>query len=146
DEVREAAGGSARDGVDAQAIVRAAEWYGLRCRGITIEGEHLNFLPPGTILHWEFNHFVVFERLTKKGVQLVDPGRGPRTVPLAQFGASFTGVALVFETSDEFEPKRRGRGRFGWYLTQLAGQRHVLSRVVVTSILLRVFALAMPLV
>ena len=30
DEVREAAGGSARDGVDAQSIVRAAEWYGLR--------------------------------------------------------------------------------------------------------------------
>jgi ABC-type bacteriocin/lantibiotic exporter with double-glycine peptidase domain len=71
---------------------------------------------------------------------------GPRVVPIARFRESFTGVAIVFEPSDTFEPKRRGRGRFGWYLTQLAGQRHVLSRVVVTSILLRVFALALPLV
>src|SRR5690349_22221291 len=46
DEVREAAGGSARDGVDAQSIVRAAEWYGLRCRGVTIDVEHLRYLPP----------------------------------------------------------------------------------------------------
>src|SRR5690348_14446544 len=37
DEVREAAGGSARDGVDAQTIVRAAEWYGLRCRGLALD-------------------------------------------------------------------------------------------------------------
>ncbi|HSR98483.1 MAG TPA: peptidase domain-containing ABC transporter [Kofleriaceae bacterium] len=146
DEVREAAGGSARDGVDAAAIVRAAEWYGLRCRGLALDIEHLHYLPPGSILHWEFNHFVVFERVTKKGVEIVDPGMGPRVVPHAKFGASFTGVALVFETSDEFEPKRRGRGRFGWYLTQLAGQRDVLSRIVVTSVLLRVFALAFPLV
>ena len=146
DEVREAAGGSGRDGVDANAIVRAAEWYGLRSRGLALDLDHLHYLPPGTILHWEFNHFVVFERITKKGVEIVDPGMGPRRVSLAKFGESFTGVALVFEPSDEFEPKRRGRGRFGWYLTQLGGQRHVLSRIVVTSILLRVFALALPLV
>ena len=146
DEVREAAGGSARDGTDALAIVRAAEWYGLRCRGLALDLEHLRYLPPGSILHWEFNHFVVFERLSKKGVEIVDPGMGPRVVSLARFGESFTGVTLVFETSDEFEPKRRGRGRLGWYMTQLAGQRDVLSRVVVTSILLRVFALALPLV
>ena len=146
DEVREAAGGSARDGVDALSITRAAEWYGLRSRGLALDVEQLTYLPPGSILHWEFNHFVVFERVSKRGIEIVDPGMGPRVVPIARFRESFTGVALVFEPSDTFEPKRRGRGRFGWYLTQLAGQRHVLSRVVVTSVLLRVFALALPLV
>jgi len=146
DEVREAAGTSGRDGTDASAIVRAAEWYGLRSRGLALDIDHLRYLPPGTILHWEFNHFVVFDRLSKKGVEIVDPGMGTRVVPLAKFSESFTGVALVFEPSDEFEPKRRGRGRLGWYMTQLAGQRHVLTRVFVTSILLRVFALALPLV
>jgi ABC-type bacteriocin/lantibiotic exporter with double-glycine peptidase domain len=146
DEVREAAGVSGRDGVDANSIVRAAEWYGLRSRGLALDLDHLHYLPPGTILHWEFNHFVVFERITKHGVEIVDPGMGPRRVSLAQFSKAFTGVALVFEPTDAFEPKRRGRGRLGWYFTQLGGQRHVLSRVVVTSVLLRVFALALPLV
>jgi len=146
DEVREATGVSGRDGVDALAIVRTAEWYGLRCRALALDLDQLRYLPPGSILHWEFNHFVVFERVTKKGVEIVDPGMGPRVLSLARFGESFTGVALTFEPTDTFEPKKRGRGRFGWYLTQIAGQRDVLSRIVVTSILLRVFALALPLV
>ena len=146
DEVREATGVSGRDGVDALALVRTAEWYGLRTRALTLDIEQLRYLPPGSILHWEFNHFVVFDRISKKGIEIVDPGMGPRVVSLARFGEAFTGVALVFEPSDTFEPQRRGTGRFGWYLNQLAGQRDVLTRVVVTSILLRVFALALPLV
>jgi ABC-type bacteriocin/lantibiotic exporter with double-glycine peptidase domain len=116
DEVREAAGGSGRDGVDAAAIVRAAEWFGLSARGIALLNVgDLKYLPPGSILHWEFTHFVVFERLTRRGVEIVDPAGGPRVVPIEQFGKLFTGVVLVFEPTDAFEPKRRGRGRFGWY-------------------------------
>ena len=34
DEVREAIGGSGRDGTDAATIMNAGEWYGLRGRGI----------------------------------------------------------------------------------------------------------------
>jgi ATP-binding cassette subfamily B protein len=146
DEVRQAVGGSARDGTDANAILKAGEWYGLRGRGLRIDPEHLPFVPSGTILHWELNHFVVFERVTRRGVEIMDPAMGPRTIPLGKFGESFTGIAVVFEPADTFEKKKRGTGRFGWYMRQLAGQRHVLGRVVVTSILLRVFALVLPLV
>ena len=124
DEAREAAGGSARDGTNAAAIVRAAEWYGLRCRALSLRNlDDLRYLPPGTILHWEFTHFVVFERVGRKGIEIVDPAGGPRVVASGEFSKLFTGVALVFEPSDAFEPKRRGRGRFGWYLSQLSGQR-----------------------
>jgi ATP-binding cassette, subfamily B, bacterial len=146
DEVREAAGGSARDGVDARAIVRAAEWFGVRSRGLAIDVEQLRYLPRGSILHWDFNHFVVFERVTKLGVEIIDPATGPRVVSISKVSESFTGVALVFEPSDGFEPKKLALGRIGWYLSQIVGQRHVLGRIVVTSILLRVFALALPVV
>ncbi|HEY1554177.1 MAG TPA: peptidase domain-containing ABC transporter [Kofleriaceae bacterium] len=146
DALREAVGVSQRDGVDAASILRGAEWYGLRGRGLSLDVEHLKFLPPATILHWNFNHFVVLERVSKKGVHIVDPSMGPRVVSLAKFGESFTGIALVFERTDTFEPKKRGKGRFGWYLRQIGGQRAVLSRIVVTSLLLRVFALALPLI
>jgi ABC-type bacteriocin/lantibiotic exporter with double-glycine peptidase domain len=145
DEVREVVGGGGRDGADAIALVRTAEHYGLRARGISIDIEHMKFLPPGTILHWEFNHFVVFERMTRKGAELVDPARGRRTIPEKQLRESFTGVALVFETTDAFTQKRAGSGRWAWYFQQLTGQRHLLTRVLVMSLLLRVFALAVPL-
>ncbi|HWU91203.1 MAG TPA: peptidase domain-containing ABC transporter, partial [Kofleriaceae bacterium] len=145
DEVREVVGGGGRAGADALSLGRAAEWYGLRSRGLTIDLPHLKFLPAGTILHWEFNHFVVFERLTRRGAEIVDPARGRRTIPEAQLRTSFTGVALVFEQTDAFVAQRAGSGRWAWYGQQLAGQRHLLARVIVMSLLLRVFALAVPL-
>ncbi len=145
DEVREATGVSQRDGVDAQMLLGAGEWFGLCGRGVSLDVAQLKYLPSGSILHWDFNHFVVFDRIVKRGVRIIDPALGPRTVSLEVLGTSFTGVALVFEETDAFEPRRRGKGRFQWYLRHLAGQRRVLARVVVTSVLLRVFALAVPL-
>jgi ATP-binding cassette subfamily B protein len=145
DEVREVAGGGGRDGVSAPALIKAAEHYGLRTRSLSIEIEHLKYLPPGTILHWEFDHFVVFERMTRKGAEIVDPARGRRIVPEKQLGELFTGVALVFEPTDAFTRRKAGSGRWAWYFQQLAGQRHLLTRVIVMSLLLRVFALAAPL-
>jgi ABC-type bacteriocin/lantibiotic exporter with double-glycine peptidase domain len=145
DEVREVVGGSGRSGADALSLRRAGEHYGLRARGIPIDIEHLKFLPAGTILHWEFNHFVVFDRLTRRGAEIVDPARGRRTITEAQMRTSFTGVALVFEHTEAFVPQRAGSGRWAWYLQQLAGQRHLLTRIIVMSLLLRVFALAVPL-
>ncbi|HWO18440.1 MAG TPA: peptidase domain-containing ABC transporter [Kofleriaceae bacterium] len=145
DEAREIVGGGGRDGAAATSIVRAAEHYGLRARGISIDIEHMRFLPAGTILHWEFNHYVVFERMTRKGAELLDPARGRRIIPEKQLRESFTGVALVFETTDTFAQRKAGSGRWAWYFRQLGGQRHLLTRVLVMSLLLRVFALAVPL-
>jgi ABC-type bacteriocin/lantibiotic exporter with double-glycine peptidase domain len=145
-EVREAAGISGRDGVDALSIMRAAEWYGLRGRGLSLDLEQIHYVPSGSIVYWEFNHFVVFERISKRGVHIVDPAMGPRVVSPARFAEAFTGIVLVFEPSDTFEPRSRGGNRFAWYVEQLSGQRHVLWRVLVTSILLRLFGLALPLV
>ncbi|HUJ59391.1 MAG TPA: peptidase domain-containing ABC transporter [Kofleriaceae bacterium] len=146
EEVREAIGGGGREATTALAMVRGAEWYGLRARAVSLEVDQMKCLPAGTILHWEFKHFVVFERMTRKGAELVDPARGRRYVDHKTLREAFTGVALVFETTDSFQPKKPGAGRLGWYMRQLASQRHVLVRIVVTSLLLRVFALALPLV
>lgn len=143
--VREAVGVSGRDGADALGIIRAGEGFGLRGRGISLDIEHLHFLPPGSILHWQFNHFVVFQRMTKKGCEIVDPAMGPRVVPLGDLANSFTGVALVFERTDSFKPRKKDQNRMSWYLSMLASQRKVLTSIVVTSLMLRLFALAMPL-
>ncbi len=144
DEVREAIG-SGRDGADAAAIVRGSEWFGMRGRGLSLDVEMLKFLPRGSILHWEFSHFVVLDRITKKGAEIVDPARGPRVIPEKQLRESFTGVALVFEPTEKFEKRKSGDGRLSWYVKQLFGQRRLLARIMVTSLLLRVFALALPL-
>ena len=143
DEVR-AVVGSGRDGVDALAIVRGAEELGLRGRGLRVEVEDLRHLPPATILHWEFDHFVVFERLTRRGVVLLDPAHGRRTVPLARFRRSFTGVAITIEPAAPLAPGARSERPLGRYARLVLGERGLLGRVLTASVALRVLALALP--
>ena len=94
--------GSGRDGSTASSLLDAAEHFGLCGRGIRLEIEDLQQLPPASILHWNFNHFVVFEGLRKGGAQIADPSFGRCFVPMSRVSTSFTGVALVFEPREIF--------------------------------------------
>ncbi len=144
DEVRRATG-SDRDGTNALAILEAGRWFGLRGRGVRLEMGDLEFLEPGAILHWEFSHFVVFEKVAKGGVEIVDPAMGRRRVTMQQFGRSFTGVALLIEPSEDFEPARR-RSRGTWrHHRRLLESSGLLARVVTTSVLIQILSLALPL-
>ena len=81
DDVRKVTG-FGRDGADALALLNGGRAFGLRGRGVKVEEvEDLEFLPPASILHWQFNHFVVFERLTADGADVVDPAGGRRRIP-----------------------------------------------------------------
>src|SRR5215217_7690654 len=134
-----------RDGVDALAVTRAAQWYGLSVRGVVADLDDLGRLPPATILHWDFTHFVVFERLRRNGVQVVDPSLGRRRLSMEVFRRSYTGVAITFEPREDFQPSTlRTKGTWR-YLRPLLGQTRRLTRVLVGSILLRLLALALPL-
>ena len=101
EEVRAACGVS-RDGSSAKDIVLAARNYGLEAEGYQVRPEALEGMQPA-IIHWNFNHFVVF-RGFKKGVAcLNDPNAGPVEVPIDDFRKSFTGVALTFAPTEAFE-------------------------------------------
>ncbi|HVE76042.1 MAG TPA: cysteine peptidase family C39 domain-containing protein, partial [Actinomycetota bacterium] len=144
EEVRRATG-SGRDGVDALGLVNAARLFGLQARGVSLDLDALGHLEPGSILHWEFNHFVVFEKLTRKGVVVVDPAMGRRHISMEQFNRSFTGVAILLEPKADLKAgvvtKRRSVMR---YLGPLLKQSRLLGKVGVSSILIQLFALAVP--
>lgn len=143
EDVRELVG-AGRDGTDAAQILDAAERCGMRGRGLKLEVADLRELPPGAILHWELNHFVVLERAGRGGLLLVDPARGRRRVTMEAASRAFTGIALLVEPTTAFTPARERAGSVRNYLAQLLGQRGLLARVVVTSVLLRLLALALP--
>src|SRR4249920_2257332 len=144
EELREATG-TGRDGVGAPGIVAAARQYGLMARGVKAETGDLACLPPGSVLHWDFDHFVVFEKVTPKGVAVVDPALGRRVVPADAFGRSYTGVAIILEPGAGFARGGEGRPSPYRYLRPILGQRVLARRVVVLSVLLQVLALAVPL-
>jgi ABC-type bacteriocin/lantibiotic exporter with double-glycine peptidase domain len=143
-ELRDATGAN-RDGVDARALMQAARRYGLTAEAVAADVDDLDKLPSGSILHWQFAHFVVLEGLGRTWVGVVDPMLGRRRVSLEAFRRAYTGVAIVLLPGPEFRTERR-RAPGSWrYLRPLLKQPRALTRVLVMSVVLRVLALALPL-
>jgi ATP-binding cassette, subfamily B, bacterial len=137
--------GANRDGVTALSIVNAARAYGLRARGVQADTGDLRHLPRGSILHWEFSHFVVFERVTRGGIRVIDPAHGRRVVPVNDLRRAYTGVAIICEPSDDFG-RGRSRAKGTWrYLRPMLRQSRNMARVIATSLLIRLAALGLPL-
>jgi ABC-type bacteriocin/lantibiotic exporter with double-glycine peptidase domain len=64
---------------------------------------------------------------------------------MAELKRAFTGVALTFEPGEDFEPRPPGTSPLVPYFRRVLGSSGGLGRILVTSLLLRVFALALPL-
>jgi ATP-binding cassette subfamily B protein len=145
DDVREVTGLS-RHGLDAQRLLSAAAHFGLRGRGVHLRAPgDLAYLDPGSILHWEFRHFVVLEQVEKGGAWILDPASGRSFVTRAQLDRAVTGVALTFEPGPEFAPGGSRRTPLaGRYLKRVLSHDAALVRIVLTSILVQLFALAVP--
>ena len=144
DEVRERIG-SGRDGVSAFELLEAARAFGLRGRAVRLELDAMPLLAPGTILHWRMTHFVVLQRLRDGGAEIVDPDGGPRFVEAGELGRSFTGVALLFEPTEEFVQQSREASRLWAYARRVVFGSGLFARTVVLSALLQLLAMALPL-
>ena len=137
--------GVSRDGTKASNILKAARKYGLKGKGFSKDPQSVASLPMPLIVFWNFNHFVVVEGFGADRVYLNDPAMGPRTVTNAEFDESFTGVVLVFQTSEEFQP---GGARPSFWRAmgrRLRGSESGLLFVVLVSLVLTLFELVVPL-
>ena len=137
--------GTDREGVDALAITRAARHFGLRARGLRLEPGALPLIEPGAILHWDLNHFVVLESATESSAVVVDPAGGRRRVSPAELDRSFTGIAIELEPDETFAPARGDRRSILRHLMPVLSRRGLLVSVLLSSALIQVFALALPL-
>ncbi|MER5635910.1 peptidase domain-containing ABC transporter [Kitasatospora sp. NPDC002227] len=141
-------------GVSARALLQTARHFGALGRGVRVGVGGLGRLRPGSILFWNFNHFVVLERVTATHVHLVDPAVGRRRLTLEEVADAFTGVALEFEAPllDGEPVRRRGTGgrnpgvaQSSWrYLKLFVARDRRWATLVLASFLLIVFNFATP--
>ena len=136
-----------RDGVTAEAIAREARRQGLIVRAFSTEPENLPLLPLPAIVFWEFNHFVVLERWSPQGVDIVDPAAGRRRLSAEAFEAAFTGVVMTFAPGVDFQTaKPAPTNTWIAYLSRILGEQPgLLAQILGVSLLIQLFALAGPL-
>jgi ABC-type bacteriocin/lantibiotic exporter with double-glycine peptidase domain len=136
-----------RASVTARAILDAAGQFGFTGRGVQVTLDQLADLPRATILHWELEHHVVLDRVIGDRVRIVDPAIGVRDVPWDEVTRCFRGVALELRPRTDFVREQRTNQQAARsYLRGLFAERAVFTRVVVVSLIMRLFALVLPLV
>jgi NHLM bacteriocin system ABC transporter peptidase/ATP-binding protein len=128
--------GVSRDGTKASNILRAARHYGMAAKGFRKEPEELLSLPIPSIVHWNFNHFVVFEGASRRFAWINDPALGPRRITTEEFSESFTGVVLAMEPGADFARGGAAPALFGPLWTRLRGSTGCVALVLLMSLLL----------
>lgn len=128
--------GVSRDGSNAKNIIRAARNYGLTAKGYRYEPEDLkkNGRFP-CIIHWNFNHFVVLDGFKGNKAVLNDPAKGTYSVTMETFDKSFTGICLMFEPSETFEPGGKPDSVFDFTKKRLKGAGVAVAFTIITTVI-----------
>ena len=138
-----------RNGVTAQTIVGAAREFGLLTKAYSLRSEELRRLDLPCIIHWNYNHFVVLERMSASGPQIVDPAHGRLTVPLEEFEGSFTGIVITFERGggipNAISPPLQPEVELPAPNPGYSGTKGVIAKVVAASLILQAFGFSLPL-
>lgn len=136
--------GVSRDGCNAGNMMRAAKRFGLGCRGFRKETEDLRQLEMPCIIHWNFNHFVVFEGFKGDVAYLNDPAVGRRKLTYEELDEGFTGVVLTFQLTDAFVKEKKKNTSWALVGQRLKGQYGVLFKLLYIGLLLVFPGLILP--
>ena len=137
--------GVSRDGSNAKNILKAARSYGLVAKGYRYEPEGLkeNGKFP-CIIHWNFNHFVVLDGFKGSKAYLNDPAKGSYSVPMEIFDKSFTGICLMFEPAESFEPGGAPKSILTFAKKRLKEAETAMMFVVLTTLITALFGIITP--
>jgi ATP-binding cassette subfamily B protein RaxB len=126
-------------------LIRIGATLELAGRAVRLEPEELPLLRLPCILHWDFRHFVVLERVHRDHVLLVDPALGERRMSLKELSLHFSGMALELVPTPAFQPRRERqeislRGLMG----RARGVGHGLLKIFLLALALEVFSIVAP--
>ncbi|MBL8523868.1 MAG: peptidase domain-containing ABC transporter, partial [Betaproteobacteria bacterium] len=132
-------------GVTLKHVSQVAESMGLAARGVQVPLESLTKLQLPAVLHWDMNHFVVLTKVSTKYLWVHDPARGKRRLKISEASRHFTGVAMEFTPNQDFRRTDEREKVSAWQLLNAgSGLGGTIFQLVVLSLALEVFAIAMP--
>jgi len=137
--------GVSRDGSCAKNIVKAARYYGLETKAYKLEPDDLNeYASYPAIIHWNFDHFVVLKGINKQYAFINDPARGDVKVPIKEFDESFTGVCIMFEPGENFEPSGKKKSTYDYVSERAKGLGPVVVFILLTTIISNLMSIISP--
>jgi ABC-type bacteriocin/lantibiotic exporter with double-glycine peptidase domain len=136
--------GTSRDGNSALDVLRVARALGLEGRGLGVPLSRLGSISLPAVLHWEKNHFVVLQSVSRDGITIVDPASGTRYVSRADASLAYSGVALELKPGSSFVRRKPQSLSLARYAAALRAVKGTLAFVVLANIASQCLALAFP--
>ena len=137
--------GVSRDGSSAKNVLNAARSYGLKAMAFRFEPEELKEKGQfPCIIHWDFNHFVVCCGFKGNKAVINDPARGNVQIPMEEFDMSFTGICLMFEPGESFEPGGKPKNMLGFAKERLKGAAPAIAFVIITTLISSILSIINP--
>lgn len=131
-------------GMTLGAIMSMCHEFGFLGRAIRCELGDLAHVATPAILHWRFNHFVVLERMSRRGLKIHDPASGTHWISLERASSAFTGVVLEISPGAgamETQFCDSAPNRFGW---RVIGLERMIGQTLLLSAVMQLFVLASP--
>ena len=136
--------GVSRDGSKAGNIMRAALKQGLNAEGYRKGIKSLIRCDVPCIIHWNFNHFVVFEGIKGRYYYINDPALGRRRLTYDELDEGFTGIVICFKPGDGFQKTKKNHSLMGFVKDRLAGQKGAIAGLLMLGIFLVIPGLFIP--
>lgn len=133
-------------GLNFSDLIEIAPSLGLRLRAVNVQPDSIGALRLPAVLHWQFNHFVVLERVGRSKVTIVDPSRGRIAIARSSFAESFTGMALEAMPQGEASPSLvKSKSNLLRAMLEIPGVRTSLAWLLFFSLFLEAVSLITPL-
>lgn len=137
--------GLSMKGVTLRTLIDVAAGLGFSSRPVRCDPEEIANLRHPAILHWGTNHFVVLERVTRRGIIIHDPAIGRVAVSPAALSRMFTGVALELTPNATFQRTReRNPLKLGGLFTLEGGVATALLQTITLSLVVEALLIASP--
>lgn len=136
--------GVSRDGCSMKGIKAAAEKYGLEVHAYRRGVQRLRETEVPGIIHWNANHFVVFEGFRGRYACINDPAVGRRRLTMQELEAGYSGVVMILRKTERFQKSRHQHTERDFIRRRLAGQGGALLLALALGLALLLPVLLLP--
>jgi ATP-binding cassette subfamily B protein len=130
-----------KTGASLSGLAAAAETLGYDTLTVRASLSKLEWQTNPWIAHWQQIHYVVVWQIKGDRVIISDPAMGKRSLSRQQFAANWTEYAVLLHPTERFQAIESEKIPATRYLKLFWDYRHLLSKIILTSLLLPIFGL-----
>ncbi len=132
-------------GATLKTVTQTASAVGLKNRSLSLDLDEVKELKLPCVLHWDMNHFVVLVACRRASFVIHDPAMGKRIIGQKELSEHFTGVAVEFWPSSQFEKRTlKTRIKLLDLMSNVTGLKGALLKIGCLSVVMEAINLLLP--